>query len=98
MSRLYGKQLKSPGREHSDVYSPHRYYRPSDRHAGHRRLAFVVELDDLVGRQVICATGLGPKRVAGFKSEVLITGFTGADGSVVLAVPDRKVLDGSPLG
>jgi tRNA-binding protein len=53
---------------------------------------------ELVGRQVICATGLGAKRVAGFKSEVLVTGFTGADSTVVLAVPDRPVANGSPLG
>jgi tRNA-binding protein len=52
---------------------------------------------DLVGRQVICATGLGTKRVAGFKSEVLVTGFARDDGSVILAVPDRPVADGSPL-
>ena len=41
--------------------------------------------EDLVGRQVICATGLGAKRVAGFKSEVLVTGFARADGSIILA-------------
>jgi tRNA-binding protein len=62
------------------------------------QLTALYSASDLVGRQVVCATGLGPKRVAGFKSEVLITGFTCADGSVVLAVPDRKVADGSPLG
>ena len=54
--------------------------------------------DELIGRQVVCATGLGPKRVAGFKSEVLVTGFTREDGAVVLAVPERAVADGSPLG
>lgn len=52
---------------------------------------------DLVGRQVICATGLGPKRVAGFKSEVLVTGFVREDQTVVLAVPDRVIADGSSL-
>ena len=52
---------------------------------------------DLVGRQVICATGLGPKRVAGFESEVLVTGFVREDQTVVLAVPDRVVADGSSL-
>lgn len=53
---------------------------------------------DLIGHQVICATGLGPKRVAGFKSEVLVTGFTREDGAVVLAVPDGDVTNGSSLG
>lgn len=53
--------------------------------------------DDLLGRQVICATGLGSKRVAGFKSEVLVTGFVREEGVIVLAVPERAVSDGSPI-
>jgi tRNA-binding protein len=52
---------------------------------------------DLVGRQVICVTGLGSKRVAGFESEVLVTGFVREDQAVVLAAPDSVVADGSPL-
>ena len=52
---------------------------------------------DLLGRQVICATGLGVKRVAGFRSEVLVTGFVREDGAVVLAAPERAVADGTPL-
>jgi len=51
--------------------------------------------EELIGRQVICATGLGSKRVAGFKSE--ITGFAREDGAIVLARPDRAVPDGSAL-
>jgi tRNA-binding protein len=50
-----------------------------------------------MGRQVICATGLAPKRVAGFKSEVLVTGFAREDGAIILAAIDRPVADGSPL-
>src|SRR3981081_1223032 len=53
--------------------------------------------EELIGRQVICATGLGSKRVAGFKSEILITGFTREDGAIVLSRPDRAVPDGSAL-
>ena len=52
---------------------------------------------DLIGRQVICATGLGSKRVAGFKSEVLVTGFAGVDGAITLAAVERAVDNGSPL-
>lgn len=51
----------------------------------------------LLGRQVICATGLGSKRVAGFKSEVLVTGFVREDGAIVLAALERPVSDGSAL-
>jgi tRNA-binding protein len=61
------------------------------------QLTALYATDDLVGRQVICATGLGPKRVAGFKSEVLVTGFARADGAIILAVPERAVDDGSAL-
>ena len=52
----------------------------------------------LLGRQVICATGLGSKRVGGFKSEVLVTGFARADGAIVLAALERQVENGSLLG
>lgn len=61
------------------------------------QLTALYKPEELVGRQVVCATGLGPKRVAGFKSEVLVTGFVREDGAVVLAVPERAVPDGSPL-
>jgi tRNA-binding protein len=51
----------------------------------------------LLGRQVICATGLSTKRVAGFRSEVLVTGFVREDGAIVLAALERPVPDGSAL-
>ncbi|MGL4278023.1 MAG: tRNA-binding protein, partial [Morganella morganii] len=37
------------------------------------------------GRQVLCVCNFAPKRVAGVKSEVLITGAANADGDIVLA-------------
>jgi tRNA-binding protein len=53
--------------------------------------------EQLIGRQVLCATGLGPKRVAGFKSEVLVTGFVREDGAIVLAAIESGIADGSAL-
>lgn len=62
------------------------------------QLTALYSAEALLGRQVICATGLGSKRIAGFKSEVLVTGFTRDDGAVVLAALERAVTDGSLLG
>lgn len=55
------------------------------------------EPDELVGRQVLAVTNFPPKQIGPFMSECLVTGFVQADGSVVLAVPDRTVADGSRL-
>jgi tRNA-binding protein len=48
----------------------------------------------LVGRLVICATNLGVRTIAGFKSEVLVLGLPDQHGRVVLLSVEREV----PLG
>ncbi|MGB3619474.1 MAG: tRNA-binding protein [Catalinimonas sp.] len=53
--------------------------------------------EQLVGRQVVCVTNLPPKRIAGWRSEVLVTGLHDADGAVVLIGPDQSVPNGSRL-
>ena len=58
------------------------------------QLLYHHDADDLPGRQVLCATGLGTVTIAGFESEVLTVGVPGEDGNPVLVVPDHDV----PLG
>ena len=45
----------------------------------------------LVGRQVVAAMNLGPRRIAGFTSEVLVLGVPDDAGRVVLLATERKV-------
>jgi tRNA-binding protein len=53
--------------------------------------------EDLVGRQVLCATTLGTVRIAGFESEVLVVGVPDEDGHPVLVGPDEDVPVGGAL-
>lgn len=50
--------------------------------------------EELTGRLVIAAMNLGPRRVGGFLSEVLVLGVPDEAGRVVLIEPQREV----PLG
>lgn len=52
---------------------------------------------ELVGKQVLGVVNFPPKQIGPFMSECLVTGFVQADGSVVLAVPDKPVANGLRL-
>ena len=50
--------------------------------------------EELKGRLVVAAVNLGPRRVAGFTSEVLVLGVPDAEGQVVLLAVEREVPPG----
>ena len=50
--------------------------------------------EELLGRQVVAVVNFPSKRIAGFKSEVLVLGVPDSQGAVVLLSPDQEV----PLG
>ena len=55
------------------------------------------EPEDLVGRQVVAVINFPPKRIAGFKSEVLVLGVPDETGEVVLLSPDHEVPPGGRM-
>ena len=53
--------------------------------------------DALVGKQVAAVVNFPRKQIGPFMSECLVTGFVQADGSVILAVPDKPAENGTRL-
>ena len=54
-------------------------------------------VEDLVGRQVVAVVNFPPKRIAGFKSEVLVLGVPDEDDEGVLLSPARDVPPGGRM-
>lgn len=53
--------------------------------------------EDLIGKQVIGVVNFPSKQIGPVMSECLVTGFYSENGSVVLAVPDKKIPNGTRL-
>lgn len=54
-------------------------------------------VDELVGKQIIGVVNFPPKQIGPLQSQFLLTGLIQNDGTVVLAVPDKKVENGLRL-
>ncbi len=54
--------------------------------------------EQLVGKQVMAIVNFPPKQIGPIMSECLVTGFYKKDGTVILAVPERHIENGSQLG
>ncbi len=55
------------------------------------------EPQTLIGIQVTAVVNFPKKQIGPFMSECLVTGFTQPDGSIILAIPDQKAVNGSRL-
>jgi tRNA-binding protein len=53
--------------------------------------------DALIGRLVLAVVNFPPRRIAGFRSEVLTLGVADDDGAVILIAPDAPVSLGARL-
>ena len=61
------------------------------------RITSLYTKEELQNKKIIGVVNFPPKQVGPFVSEFLCTGFYREDGSVVLAVPDKDIENGSKL-
>ena len=57
------------------------------------QVTHLYQKEDLLGKQILAVTNFPTKRIAGFKSEVLLLGLDGPGGVVILQ-PEQKVDNG----
>ena len=62
------------------------------------RITDIYKKEDLINKKIIGVVNFLPKQIGPFVSEFLCAGFYREDGSVVLAVPDKDISNGSKLG
>ena len=62
------------------------------------QLTDIYTAQELVGKQVIGVVNFPVKQIGPMRSECLVTGFYRKDGTVVLAIPERDVPNGTKLG
>lgn len=80
-------EARKPAYKLTVDFGPHGQRQSSAQVTNYRR-------EELPGRLVVAAFNLPPKRIAGFRSEVLVMGADDTEGNVILLAPDQDV----PLG
>ncbi|MBN1250867.1 MAG: tRNA-binding protein [Bacteroidales bacterium] len=55
-------------------------------------------INELIDKQIIAVVNFPAKQIGNFLSECLVCGFYNENNSVVLAVPEKKIENGSKLG
>ncbi|MDG0814147.1 chaperone CsaA [Cohnella rhizosphaerae] len=53
--------------------------------------------EELAGKQVVAIVNFPPRRIAGFRSEVLVLGGVPEKGDVVLLQPEVELPNGTPI-
>lgn len=53
--------------------------------------------EQLIGSQVVAVVNFPPRRIVGFKSELLVIGGVPGEDDVVLLKPDKPVKNGTPI-
>ncbi|MCG3088917.1 chaperone CsaA [Sporosarcina cyprini] len=53
--------------------------------------------EKLIGEQVVAVVNFPPRRIAGYKSEVLVLGGVPEESDVVLLKPDMPLSNGTPI-
>lgn len=53
--------------------------------------------EEIVGKQIIGIVNFPPRRIAGFKSEVLVLGGVPEKGDVILLKPDIEIPNGTSI-
>jgi tRNA-binding protein len=56
------------------------------------------QIEDLIDRQIVAVVNFPKKQIGKFMSECLVLGAIGADGDVILLVPDFKIQNGLRIG
>ena len=53
--------------------------------------------ETLIGRQVAAVVNFPPRQIADFMSDILVLGFSDANGAILLLTPERAVPNGGPM-